>query len=216
MAKPAKAQPRDVAAPGTAPPVRQRILEAAFALFMERGFAATSTLEIATRARVSKRALYEEVGNKDEMLVACITERAQRLQIPSDFPEPNDREGLLRLLAAFGTRLLRETTDPAVVGVYRLAAAEAIAAPEVARALERIAIAPTRAGLRDVMSRARAARLVDGEPAEMAECFAGLLWGSLMMNLVLRVAERPNQRELAKRAEHAADALLRLYPPPAD
>ena len=36
-------------------PVRARILEAAFSAFMERGFAETSTLEIATRARASKR-----------------------------------------------------------------------------------------------------------------------------------------------------------------
>src|SRR3954470_21341885 len=39
-------------------PVRDRILEAAFAAFRERGYATTSTLEIAQRARVSKRELY--------------------------------------------------------------------------------------------------------------------------------------------------------------
>ena len=38
-------------------PMRQRILEAAFSAFMERGFAETSTLEIATRAKASKREL---------------------------------------------------------------------------------------------------------------------------------------------------------------
>jgi AcrR family transcriptional regulator len=37
--------------------VRERILEAAFAAFMKSGYAMTSTLEIATRARVSKREL---------------------------------------------------------------------------------------------------------------------------------------------------------------
>ena len=35
--------------------VRERILEAAFAAFMKSGYATASTLEIATRARVSKR-----------------------------------------------------------------------------------------------------------------------------------------------------------------
>ena len=50
--------------------VRERILEAAFAAFMESGYATTSTLEIATRARVSKRELYALVGNKQEMLIA--------------------------------------------------------------------------------------------------------------------------------------------------
>jgi AcrR family transcriptional regulator len=213
MATRAKSKPRDDTNDGA--PVRQRILEAAFAAFMERGFAATSTLEIATRARVSKRALYEEVGNKDEMLVACISERARRLRIPADLPEPGDRAALKQILSAFGAQLLRETTDPAVVAVYRLAAAEAITAPAVARALDTTAITPTRAALREVMSRARAARLLDGDAGEMADCFAGLLWGSLMVHLLLRVVERPTPREIARRAEHAADALLRIFPAPA-
>ncbi len=50
--------------------VRERILEAAFRAFRKGGYATTSTLEIATRARVSKRELYELVGNKQEMLIA--------------------------------------------------------------------------------------------------------------------------------------------------
>ena len=213
MATRTKTKPADQATDEA--PVRQRILEAAFAAFMERGFAATSTLEIATRAKVSKRALYDEVGNKDAMLVACIAERARRLQIPADLPQPTDRVTLRQILSAFGAQLLRETTDPTVVAVYRLAAAEAGSAPAVAHALETTAVAPTRAALRELMSRARAARLLAGDAGEMAECFAGLLWGSLMVNLLLRVAERPSQRELARRAGHAADALLRIYPEPA-
>jgi AcrR family transcriptional regulator len=194
-----------------ATPVRQRILEAAFSAFMEGGFAATSTLEIATRARVSKRALYEEVGNKEEMLIACITERARRLPAPADFPELRDRAAFGQALVAFGEKLLRETTDPTVVAVFRLAVAEAIAAPAVARALETIAVGPTRAALRDLMRKARVANLVEGDPAEMAEVFSGALWGSLMLNLLLRAAERPGQREITRRAERAAAALLKLY-----
>ena len=72
----------------TETPARQRILDAAFSAFMEQGFAATSTLEIATRARVSKRELYALVGSKQEMLAACISERANRLRMPADLPAP--------------------------------------------------------------------------------------------------------------------------------
>src|ERR1700726_823060 len=86
-------------------PARQRILDAAFSAFMERGFAETSTLEIATRARVSKRELYALVGSKQDMLVACIAARAKRLQAPADLPEPQDRETLARALTAFGAQL---------------------------------------------------------------------------------------------------------------
>ncbi|HLZ98391.1 MAG TPA: helix-turn-helix domain-containing protein, partial [Steroidobacteraceae bacterium] len=91
--------------------VRGRILEAAFTAFIKNGYAVTSTLEIATRARVSKRELYALVGTKQEMLVACITERARRLEAPADLPEPRDRDMFAKLLAAFGAQLLGEVTD---------------------------------------------------------------------------------------------------------
>ena len=66
--------------------VRERILDAAFAAFMKSGYAAASMLEIATRARVSKRELYALVGNKQEMLIACISKRAKRFDVPADLP----------------------------------------------------------------------------------------------------------------------------------
>jgi len=207
---------KQVVKPGTEAgdeaPIRQRILEAAFSAFMERGFAATSTLEIATRARASKRELYAHFGNKQEMLAACIEERAKRLRMPADWPDLRDRETLAQVLTAFGTNLLREISDPSVVAVFRLAIAEAVRAPEVAAALNDVGIAASRAALRELIIRARAAKLIGGEPAEMAEHFVGLLWGSQMVNLLLRVADRPAPREIARRAEAAAAAFLRAYP----
>ena len=193
-------------------PIRQRILEAAFSAFMERGFAETSTLEIATRARVSKRELYAQFGSKQEMLAACIAARAKRLRMPADWPDLRDRETLARVITAIGTNLLREISDPTVIAVFRLAIAEAVRAPEVASALNDVGIAASRDALRELMTRARAARLVSGEPAEMAEHFVGLLWGSQMVNLLLRVVDRPAPREIARRAEAATAAFLRAYP----
>ena len=140
--------------------VRARILDAAFAAFMKSGYAASSTLEIATRARVSKRELYALVGNKQEMLIACISARARRLQVPADLPVPHDRETLAQILASFGTRLVREITDPTVIAVFRLAIAEAVHAPEVAQALDSIGRETSRAALRQIMSRAQASGLL--------------------------------------------------------
>jgi hypothetical protein len=68
--------------------------------------------------------------------------------------------------------------------------------------------------LREIMARAQASGLLTGHPAELAEQFAGLLWGHLMVNLLLGVAERPNPREIAGRASAAAVALLQLHPIP--
>jgi AcrR family transcriptional regulator len=192
--------------------IRRRILSAAFAAFTENGFAGASTLAIATRAHVSKRELYKLVGDKQELLVACISERAKRLQMPADLPEPRDRESLAKVLSAFGSQLLGELSDPAVIAVFRLAIAEAAHAPEVARALDGIGGEATRVALRGMMDRAQSAGLLRGHPSEMAERFAGLLWGNLMLRLLLGVAPQPSPREITRRAEDAAAALLELYP----
>jgi AcrR family transcriptional regulator len=189
--------------------VRRRILSAAFRAFTEHGYAATSTLEIATRAQVSKATLYSLVGNKQAMLAACIGEQTRRLQVPANLPEPRDRESLAQVLTGFGTQLLRELSDPTVIAVFRLAIAEARHAPEVARAVDSIGGETIRAALQAIMARARSAGLVDGEPLQMARRFIALLWGDLLLGLLLGVVERPGPQEIARRARDATDALVR-------
>jgi AcrR family transcriptional regulator len=204
-AAPAKKRQDDAAA------VRARILDAAFAAFTTSGYAASSTLEIATRAQVSKRDLYALVGNKQAMLVACISARARRLQMPAGFPVANDRASLAQLLASLGTQLLHEITDPTVIAVFRLAIAEAMRAPEVAQALDSIGRETSRTALRQIMARAEGSGLLSGDPSELAEQFGGLLWGNLMISLLLGVAKRPNSREVAARARDATTAFLKLH-----
>ena len=193
-------------------PVRQRILSAAFSAFMEAGYAGTSTLEIASRARVSKRELYAVVGNKWEMLVACIRERASRLQAPADLPELSDRDDLERALVGFGTQLLRETTDVTVVAVFRLAIAEAVRAPEVAGALDSIGRQTSRSALTTIMAEAVSHGLLSGIPAELAEQFEGLLWGDMMISLLLGSVDTPSPPEVARRARTAVTVFLQLHP----
>jgi AcrR family transcriptional regulator len=201
---------------GDEPAVRERILDAAFAAFMKSGYAAASMLEIATRARVSKRELYALVGNKQEMLIACISERAKRFSAPANLPILSDRETLAQVLASFGTKLVREVSDPTVIAVFRLAIAEVVQAPEVARALDSIGREAGRAALRKIMAEAQACGLFTGRPAELAAQFAGLLWRDLLVSLLLGVAERPSPREIAGRARNAAAAFLQLHPLPKD
>ena len=191
--------------------VRERILDAAFAAFTKSGYATASMLEIATRARVSKRELYALVGNKQEMLIACIRRRAKRLDLPADLPVARDRETLEQVLASLGAKLLREISDPTVIAVFRLAIAEAVQAPEVARTLNSIGREASRAAVRKVMAQAQEAGLLAGHPGELGEQFAGLLWRDLMVSLLLGVAERPTPREIAERARNAAAAFLQLH-----
>jgi AcrR family transcriptional regulator len=194
--------------------LRDRILDSAFAVFMKRGYAAASMLEIATRARVSKRELYALVGNKQEMLIVCISQRAQRFGLFTKPPAFDDRETLAQVLISFGTKFIREVSDPTVIAVFRLAISEVTQAPEVARALDSIGREAGRAALRKIMAGAQASGLLTGRPAELAEQFTGLLWRDLLVSLLLGVAKRPKPHEIARRARDAAATFLQLHPIP--
>jgi AefR-like transcriptional repressor, C-terminal domain len=106
-------------------------------------------------------------------------------------------------------------SDSTVVAVFRLAIAEAERTPKVARALDTIGRETSRVVLREMLTQARSAGLLDGDPAEMAEQFAALLWGNLMVGLLLRVVAAPHPNEIKRRARNATTTFLRLYPLPA-
>jgi AcrR family transcriptional regulator len=210
-----KSAPKEPAKDTADAPIRERILDAAFEAFTERGYAQASTLEIASRARVSKRELYALVGNKQHMLVACIGDRVQRMQMPADLPALRDREGLGAVLTDFGSLLLRELTDPDVIAMYRLAIAEAERSPEVARALETFGRQPIRALLTNLFAQARSSGLLDDtDPALMTARFLALLWKDLTLALLLRVTDRPSPTEARRRARDAASTFLQLHPIP--
>src|SRR6202012_476080 len=126
------------------------------------------------------------------------------LRVPADFPVPRDRETLRQVLVGLGSRLVSEISDPAVIAVFRLAIAEAVNAPEGAQALDSIGREASRATLRQIMAQALASGLLSGRPADLAEQFGGLLWGTLMVSLLLGVAGRPGQRDLVARGREAA------------
>jgi AcrR family transcriptional regulator len=194
-------------------PARDRILRAAMEAFQELGYAAASTLEIATRAQVSKRELYTHFGNKQAMLAACIADRAQRMKLPTELPPARNREMLGAILGKLGATILREVCDPAVMGVFWLAVTEAQRAPEVAQTLE-TARRSTREAVHNVVAQAQSAGLLAADPTEMSGRFLALLWGDLMVSLLLRVREAPGTKEIERRAHDAAADFLRLYPAP--
>ena len=180
--------------------------------FMEQGFAAATTLDIATRAKVSKRELYALVGNKEEMLAICIAERGNRMRLPPNFPAPSDRASLRTALRLYGATLMREITDPDVLAVFRLGIAEARRSPGIARSLNANGRTPAKAALVGLLESARAANLLaEGSLDAMVSHFLGLLWGDLMVWILLGHDKPPTAAEIERRAEDAATLFLQLH-----
>jgi AcrR family transcriptional regulator len=197
-------------------PIRERILSAAFEAFTDEGYAATSTLEIAKRAKISKRDLYANFRSKQEMLGACIRSRAERMRLAPDFPIPNSRQTLAATLVTFATNLVREVSHPSVITAFRLAIAEATRSPEIARTLDMAGRNATRSALADLLAKAQGKGLLgQGDPDEMATQYLGLLWEGFMVGLLLGVAATPSAAEAELRATKATSAFLALHPDPA-
>jgi AcrR family transcriptional regulator len=207
-----KAKGAEPAAPE--PELRRRILDAAGAVLLGRGYAGAKTLEIATRAKVSKRELYALFGSKRGILRALIEDRAGRLRQPLRLPEPTDQASLIAMLRSFGAEALRQLSHRAVVAMYRLAVTETETSPEVAQALES-ARRGTRDALCGLLSRAQSRGLLegDGDADMMTRHFFALLWGDSQLSLIMGTVAPPNDTECAARAEQATATWLMLYPP---
>jgi AcrR family transcriptional regulator len=110
----------------------QELLEAALDLFVEKGFAATRTEEVAERAGVSKGTLYLYYPSKEELLKAVIREHLSH-QIQAGAEEVRLHVGshadLLRTLLA--NWWLRVFNSPAA-GVFKLIVTEVRSFPEIA------------------------------------------------------------------------------------
>lgn len=192
--------------------LRQRVMEAALATFVDKGFAATSTLDIASHAKVSKRDLYLVAASKTELLRQAIAEQAGKLRPPPELPAAAGREAFAAALATFGLTALDSLCDRTVLALYRFAAVEAETAPEIARMLDGLGRDAGRAALGRALSRAQADHFIRaGDPAAQADDFAALLWGDLLLRLVMRLAEAPPHAALERRSHEATAKFLRLY-----
>lgn len=197
-----------------APTRRSRILDAAFTLFMAHGYAGTSTLAIASRARLSKRDLYAEFAGKREILAACIESRASQFRAPLALPPPRTAQELVAILIRFGSALRLGVTAPQVLATIRLAVQEAHIAPDLAAALNqggRIAsVAAATAFIADAQGR----RLLGpGDPAQMAAEFLSLALGDHILQHLLGTAPPETPALAEHHARRAAEALLILHPP---
>lgn len=196
---------------------RKAILEAAGAVFFERGFEAATTLEIAKRARTSKRALYDLFGSKDVLLAALIRESSKQMEAPLELRAPQSRDALLETLRQFGRRFLEQLFHPHRTAMYRLAIAEMFRSGKVARGLED-------AGRRPVVAALQRMLVVAGEngllrPADvelLTTAFFGILIGGIHMQVLLGLEEAAVRDTIQQRVDQAVEVLGRLTAPPPD
>jgi AcrR family transcriptional regulator len=131
----------------------RELLDAALAVFVEKGFAAARPEEIALRANVSKGTLYLYFHSKEDMLATLIGERfSSRIAIgtyESTTRSGSSRDQLRRVLTAWRSTLVQGHAG----GIFKLIFAEARAFPALAQFWLHEVIEPLRRSLSPIVAR---------------------------------------------------------------
>jgi TetR/AcrR family transcriptional regulator len=142
----AKRERRKEARPG-------ELIQAALELFVEKGFAATRSEEVAARAGVSKGTLFLYFQSKEDLLRAVITEN-----LAGRFPEWNEEfesfEGSTADMLRYCTRVWWERVGATpVAGLTKLMLSEGNNFPSLAAFYQREVVMPGQALMRRILRR---------------------------------------------------------------
>ena len=143
---PAKRARRKEARPG-------ELLEAALALFVEKGFAATRVEEVAARAGVSKGTLFLYFPSKEELFKAVVRENASR-HLHDAFREVAGHAGTsAELLHEFIRRWWTQYGGTPAAGLTKLIMSEAANFPDLAQYYQDEVVQPSHELVRRIVQR---------------------------------------------------------------
>lgn len=193
---------------------RRRIIEAAFRVFVRKGFKGTSNREIAREAGISPGLIYWYFRNKEDLFRAVVEAKSFVLPLREmartmrEAPPRVFFEQLIELVLAL-------IQDPRTVAAMRLLLPEAIRNGRVRRVFVARAIRP---GLRAVAAYLAAqqasGRLRPFDPYVGARLFMGLLFSQVLLSHMLRLrSEAPLEQLFSEALEVYLHGVL---PPPTE
>ncbi|HZE38680.1 MAG TPA: TetR/AcrR family transcriptional regulator [Stackebrandtia sp.] len=197
---------------------RAVILAAASEHFLHHGYVGTSVDDVAARARVSKRTVYNIFGSKERLFreildAAFATAERFARQTAALLIDADDLEDALVTAAV---RLTRTVMDDRIVRLRRLLIGEAERFPELAREYYRRAPGHVMEVLADTMRLLTERGVLRVDDARLAsEHFAFLVMGAPLDRALFTVDDsRPSADELEARATSGVEAFLRAYRDP--
>ncbi len=182
--KPAAAKPRrkrkNTAGRPTAAELDRRkalVMDVATELFVTRGFAATSLVDIARGAGVATRTLYQHFGDKEAIFREVIFARDEGAALEQPTVMPGDT--LFAALQRAGHYAYHVTYRDKSIGLMRLMIAESNRFPEFMKSVAVSILARFRRNIEKVFERLEMAGLIpSGDHARSAELFSDLMLGS--------------------------------------
>ncbi len=194
---------------------RRAILEAATTVFLQGGYLGTSMDEIAARAGVSKRTVYQHFTNKEGLFVAIVTSTVDQAAEPvreevEQLKHSGDLEADLHDLAR---RQLSRVMRPRLMQLRRLVIGEAGRFPELGRAFYERGAGRTIATLADAFAHLAERGLLRLDDARTAATHFNWLIMSAPVNRAMLLGDEgiPTPAELDRYADEGVRAFLAAY-----
>jgi TetR/AcrR family transcriptional repressor of mexJK operon len=198
---------------------RAAVVDAARALFLEQGYAGTTMEQIAARAGLTKRTVYNNYGDKDALftrIVADVLSFAETFtrRLHEEFGDSVTAASLRPALDDLARRLALGIVRPEVLAIRRLLIGEARTFPALGS--EYFDRAPGQvldalASRFALLSRRRLLRAVDARRA--AEQFAYLVVGAALDRAML-TGTTPSKEQITSSASDGVETFLARYGAP--
>ncbi len=154
-----------------------RVMAVATDLFVDRGFAATSLVDIARGAGVATRTLYQHFGDKEAIFREVIFARDAEAALQPPKLEPGNT--LFDTLFNAATYAYMLTYREQSIGLMRLMIAESNRFPEFMQSIATTIFSHFRSNIEKVLESLAAAEFIpQGDHARSAELFSDLVLGS--------------------------------------
>jgi AcrR family transcriptional regulator len=192
-------------------PRDEEILGAAFHVFAEKGFHGATMLDIATRARASKKTIYARFKDKSALFRALIA-WGIRQNLPETMP-PDDGDPV-RALERHARIVLSAMLRPESLGLFRIVSAEAARFPEIGRVFDEMVRRSSVAilsALADQLTKAGIATIRD--KVQFGEDFIALVRGDVYFRVLAGAVPMPADTKIRRQAAHAVRILLAAYAP---
>lgn len=196
---------------------RQRLLDAAWGLFLAQGYEATSINQVVAQAGGSLATAYQLFGNKAGLLREVVLRHVDQLRgemmTPALLAQPPER-----MLPQLARALIGHSVDPQLIALRRLLIAQHEQLPQLAGELVAMIEQQFIRPLADYFRRCRREGLLQlAEPRQAALLFIQACGSWQQHGLLLGAPLQPSPRELSRTARHAAELFLRgcaPVPPP--
>ena len=191
---------------------RDQIRTGAQRLFLERGFAGTSTDAIASEAGVSKQTLYVYYQNKEELLVDVmrhlIHENPQN-RLQEDQGSFETFEDVRRVLSVLAKKLSANLMQPEYLDLIRVVIAETPRLPQLGSLFRSALPERVLGNVSAILEKAREGGVIGGVDADAA---SRMLVGALLTYAIydgLLIGDRPPRPPEPERIEGLVDLFMK-------